>query len=135
MTINTDRRPRFSKAQRHAILLEHESTCGECGGLITPGQRYAIDHNWPREMSLPGSGADDRGNLRPVHDEAEGQFACHKRKTARDKALIAKSNRTRKHHGKEPPVKMKPPGRKLQGRGFQPGHRPMQSRNNLRRER
>lgn len=59
-------------SERHAPII-----CPICGRPILPGQKVAFDH---RQAKARG-GANTVANLRCVHDEPEGEFACHAIKT------------------------------------------------------
>lgn len=52
--------------------------CAICGLPILPGQRYALDHG----HAVGRDGPNTVANLFPVHDEKEGELACHLKKTA-----------------------------------------------------
>ncbi len=119
---NTDRRPSFSPKQREAFLEEHRRRCYFCLEAIRPGQKWAIDHKVPRQLIGPKSWADDRSNLGPIHDEADGAYACHKRKTKLDRQMIDKSNRVRAKHALPTPER-KPPEKRAK----------IRSRNTLRK--
>jgi 5-methylcytosine-specific restriction endonuclease McrA len=121
-TYNTDRRPSFSPARRATFLVDHGSRCHYCREIIQPWHKWAIDHIIPRQLIGAKSWADDPSNLAPIHDEAEGAFACHKRKSARDVAMIAKSNRVRAKHAEPTPAR-KPKEKRAK----------IRSRNNLRK--
>lgn len=113
------KRPSISKAKRARIFLEHDGICWLCKVKIGADEPYDIDHMVARE--LMGDGADEDGNLAPAHKD------CHKAKTKRDVAMIAKSNRiirkanpeTRKRGKPIPkPSNPWPKGRKMQSRKF-----------------
>lgn len=112
------RRPSISAKRRAAIKGEHK-ICHFCLQPIRDGEEYDIDHVIARELG----GSDDASNLRPIH-----RGDCHKKKTALDKKLIAKSNRIRKKHGVDPVTKKTKP-KPIRSAGFQKGHRPLRSRN------
>lgn len=115
MTYNTARRRPLK--DRAAFLAAHGGRCYFCGEPITD-DAWDDEHVLARELG----GSDDMDNRRPIH-----RRPCHKTKTARDRRLIAKSNRLRQKHGLDP-VRRKPRP-KIQSPGFAPGHRPMKSRN------
>jgi len=83
----TERRRR-TQNQRAQIFLAHKGVCAICELRIQPSEKWHLDH----EAALEISADDSDDNLRPVHE------ACHKAKTAGDKAAIAKSNRVRAKH-------------------------------------
>jgi hypothetical protein len=122
MTYNTTPRRRFTKMQRMAFLLQHHFKCYWCGKVISSADPWDIEHLIPREL-MPGTEADDDDNLAPIHSHP---WTCHKEKSKRDKALIAKSNRIRREHG--PAEQRKKTKHPIRGRGFQPGHRSIPSR-------
>lgn len=121
MTYNTAPRRRFTKKQREAFLEKHKRICHWCREVIEPGQPWAIEHMVPREL-LPDARADADANLAPIHAHPA---TCHKLKSRRDIAMIAKSNRQQKlavQRGEpKPPPKMKGPG-------FRKGSRPIANR-------
>lgn len=104
MTYNTAPRRRFTQAQREVFLEAHGLRCYWCGELILTGQPWAIEHMIAREL-LPDTSADDLTNLAPIHAHPA---KCHKIKTKRDAALIAKSNRIRRSNG-PPDLRRKTP--------------------------
>jgi 5-methylcytosine-specific restriction endonuclease McrA len=115
VTYNTKPRRSLSRKQRAELLLMHNCFCAWCGMLIVDND-WQDDHEVPREMG----GSDDLSNRRPLHT------ACHLEKTALDRKVIAKSNSVRRRHG---PVEVRTkPKRKFPSRGFQKGHKPIQSR-------
>lgn len=72
----------------------------------------------------PGSNWNDMSNRAPIHAYPH---PCHADKTAIDIAAIAKSNRLRQTYGHDPP-KRKTAKKKIRNRGFQPGHKPIPTR-------
>jgi hypothetical protein len=92
MSYNETPRRRFTAEQRTAFLQLHNCTCYWCGELIAHGEPWDVEHMMPREM-MPGKEADADHNLRPIHSHPK---PCHKIKTARDRKVIAKSNRIRR---------------------------------------
>lgn len=98
---NAPARRRRTQNQRAEIFLAHDGICGLCDCKIHPGEKWDLDH----EAALEISEDDSDDNLRPVHE------ACHKAKTAEDKAAIAKSNRVRAKH-------LTGRGKAPSGRGF-----------------
>lgn len=95
------KRPSISKAKRARIFLAHDGICWLCKGKIGADEPYDIDHMVARE--LMGEGADDESNLAPAHK------LCHREKTKRDVAMIAKSNRIRRDANPETRRKSKRP--------------------------
>lgn len=109
MTFNTAPRRPLTKKQRPLFLLEHGSCCYWCGLPITD-DLWDDEHELARELG----GSDEMSNRKPIH-----RNPCHKAKTARDRRLIAKSNRIRKKHGLDPVTRRpKPP---IRSPGFQKG--------------
>lgn len=116
MTYNTTRRPKFTKADREALLAAHDHRCWWCGEPILPGQPWDVEHKTAREM-MPDATADLPENLAPIHAHPA---TCHKIKTRRDRAIIAKSNRVRQER--------REPKHPMRSRGFQPGSRKIPTR-------
>lgn len=83
-------RKSLTRNQRAELFLEHGGICHLCNTRIQAerGEAWEVEHVEAREIS----GRDDWANLRPAH------VACHKVKTATDKAIIAKCNRVRNRH-------------------------------------
>jgi 5-methylcytosine-specific restriction endonuclease McrA len=81
-------RPRIGKRLKAEVWEKDAGCCQLCGLPILPGETFHIDHELARELG----GSDGIENLRLAHDD------CHRDKTRRDVALIAKSNRVRKRH-------------------------------------
>lgn len=116
-------------AERFAPIL-----CAECGKPIEPGQKFAFDHRHAKARD----GANAVRNLRAVHDETEAPFDCHDRKTYGGKARattrgsdIAEAAKTKRlaresetHLRVLAGEAVRDPSR-LNGRGFEPGQRPM----------
>lgn len=119
MSYNTDRRKPLSKKARAGFLAAHDYTCHWCKGLITTDE-WDDDHLVPKELLPPGSDWNDLANRAPIHRDP-----CHKAKTKRDVAAIAKSNRIRRANGPPDLRKKKAP---IRARPFQKGRRPMPSR-------
>lgn len=92
MTYNTTSRRKFSKQQRADFLTLHKSICYWCLLPITDDE-WDVEHVLAREL-MPGKDADADGNLKPIHRKD-----CHKKKTALDRKLIAKSNRILRANG------------------------------------
>ncbi len=84
-------RIRRTALQRLRIFEAAAGLCHICGGRIDgTRERWDVEHVIP--LALGGEDADH--NIRPAH------VACHRAKSARDAAVLAKSNRVRaKHHG------------------------------------
>lgn len=122
MTYNKAPRRRFTQPQREVFLACHECLCYWCGEPIGPGQAWDIEHKTAREL-LPDATADRDENLAPIHAHP---MKCHKIKTKRDRALIARSNRIRRASG--PVEERKQPKHPIRTRGFQQGHRSIPSR-------
>jgi hypothetical protein len=122
VSYNTTPRRRFSREQRFEFLRHHQFICYWCGRTISPAQPWDIEHLIPREL-MSGKEADDDGNLRPIHSHPE---TCHKEKSKKDKADIAKSNRIRREHG--PAEQRKKTKHPIRSKGFAPGHRSIPSR-------
>jgi 5-methylcytosine-specific restriction enzyme A len=75
------KRRAMTKARAARIFLKADGRCELCGQRIAG--EYEIEHRIPLNLG----GADDDENCAPVHAK------CHRRKTATDKADIAKRNR------------------------------------------
>lgn len=128
MTYNTKRRRSFSAKQRTAFLETHGAVCYWCKEPILPGQPWDIEHMMARELLHADDDPDGNWNLAPIH-----HLPCHKSKTAADRKVIAKSNHVRKKHGLDPVTKK--PGVKIKSKGFQSGHRPLQSKSTFQQRR
>lgn len=122
MSYNTARRRRFTKKQRAEFLEKHKRICHWCREVIEEGQPWAVEHMVPREL-LPDARADADSNLAPIHAHPA---ECHKLKSRRDIAMIAKSNRLRQSAGTDP-VRRKPKP-KMKGPGFPKVKRPIPTR-------
>lgn len=81
-------RRRWTALRRADLFMTHDGICHICGGKIGIGEPWDIEHVIPLALG----GDDDEANCRPAH------VACHKDKTADDKAQIAKANRVRAKH-------------------------------------
>lgn len=85
--------------------------CTICDRRIVPGQRIHFDH-----IHCEGLGGKTTyQDLRPVHAEKHGEFACHRRKTSGTKATSAGSDvhmiaKTRPDHADKFKVNKPPPG-------------------------
>ena len=78
----TNRKRRTGK-QRLALLKAHDGKCYLCNGAIGVGEKWEIEH----VIALEISGDDSDENCRPAHAK------CHKAKTVKDAATIAKAKR------------------------------------------
>ena len=78
----TNRKRRTGK-QRLALLKAHDGKCYLCNGAIGVGEKWEIEH----VIALEISGDDTDENCRPAHAK------CHKAKTVKDAATIAKAKR------------------------------------------
>lgn len=103
------KRARIGKRLRAEVWAKTGGICYLCEVQINDGEYWEVEH----ELALALGGTNDLLNLFPAHK------ACHKRKTAQDRKLIAKSNRIRRRFGLDP-VKRKP-RKKIRSRGFQRG--------------
>lgn len=91
MTYNTERRRTFTTLQRAAFFAQHKGVCYLCGHKVkAPHEKWEIEHIIAREIM--GRDADEDSNLAVAHVD------CHKEKTKRDKAAIAKSDRIAAKH-------------------------------------
>ncbi len=87
------RRRVLNRKQRAALFLEHNGTCHICGGRIGP-ETWEVEHIIP--LALGGN--DEPSNMAPAH------LKCHRAKTRKDVADIAKSVRVEaRHRGFKPP--------------------------------
>lgn len=93
-------RRRWTALRRADLFMTHEGLCHICGCKIGIGEAWDLEHVIPLALG----GDDDEANCRPAH------VACHKSKTADDKAQIAKANRVRAKHlgAKERPRRVMP---------------------------
>lgn len=115
MSYNQTPRRKFSQKQRAEFFLLHKGICYWCQMKILPGEDFDVEHVVAREL-MSGKEADADENLRPIH-----RHSCHKKKTAQDKASIAKSNRIRRQLDPETRRISKhklPKGRKISSRPF-----------------
>ena len=82
-------RKRWTALRRARLFDAHKGLCHICGLKIDAVREgFEVEHVIPLALG----GDDDEGNCRPAH------VACHKDKTADDKAQIAKANRVRAKH-------------------------------------
>ncbi|MDR7037362.1 5-methylcytosine-specific restriction endonuclease McrA [Methylobacterium sp. BE186] len=83
-------RKRWSASARLRIFLAHNGHCHVCGGKITVGEAWDLDHI----IALALGGDDEEGNLAPAHRKG-----CHAGKTAaEDVPAIAKAKRRAQRH-------------------------------------
>lgn len=94
------KRPSISKKRRAEIFLSHDGICWLCKLKIAAGDPFDIDHQVSRELG----GSDEDDNLAPAHKD------CHKAKSKRDVAMIAKSNRIRRASG---PIELRKQRKKI----------------------
>lgn len=121
MTYNTDARRSMTKPQRAAFLQAHDCTCYWCR-LPIADDAWDVEHLIAKELMPPGSDWDAPENKAPIH-----RIGCHKAKTARDRRLIAKSNRIRRNFG--PVEQRRQPRKRIVTRSFQKGQsRPIPTR-------
>lgn len=92
---------RFAEAHDAHLL------CSECNELILAGQNIQFDHIHGHAMG----GAHEYQNIRPIHYDP-----CHKRKSKRDVAALAKVKRILR--GKKKPKRIWSQGKKLLSRPF-----------------
>ena len=86
--------------ERLAIFEAASGVCHICGGKITVGEAWEIEHVIPLAM-----GGDDRGpNLQPAHSK------CHRAKTSGDVTAIARAKRLHERHTGARPRKGTMPG-------------------------
>lgn len=99
------RRPR-SRKERARLFELHGGICHLCEGRIGVGEAWELEHVIPLEIS----GDESDGNVKPAHEK------CHKRKTPKDAADIAKAKRRQdKHSGAWKPTSRPIPGSKRSG--------------------
>ena len=82
------KRKTISAKARVALFQKHDGTCHLCGGKIHAGEAWECEHVIPFAMG----GADTEDNWRPAHTK------CHKAKTVKDVADIAKAKRREARH-------------------------------------
>lgn len=99
-------RKRRSATTRLRIFLAHDGRCHVCGGRISVGEAWDLDHVTPLALG----GDDEEHNLAPAHRKG-----CHAGKTAgQDVPAIAKAKRRQIAH-----VGAKDPDRqKIRSAGF-----------------
>lgn len=94
-------RKRWTALRRARLFDAHNGLCHICGLKIDAVRGgFEVEHVIPLALG----GEDDEANCRPAH------VACHKGKTADDKAQIAKTNRVRAKHlgAREKPRRIMP---------------------------
>lgn len=92
----------WTAKRKLAVFEAHGGRCHICGEKIDGTREpWELEHIVPIALG----GADDETNAAPAH------VSCHKPKTARDVAQIAKANRVRaKHNGAKAAPKSPLPG-------------------------
>lgn len=83
----TPDRPSLSRKQRVVVFMSTDGCCYKCGQKLR-GDAWEAEHPQARELG----GSDAIEDLRPIC------IPCHKPKTAKDKAVIAKVKRIRDKH-------------------------------------
>ena len=81
-------RKTISAKKRVALFAAHNGICHICGGKINVGEAWQVEHVIPFAMG----GSDTEDNWRPAHTK------CHKTKTVKDVADIAKAKRREARH-------------------------------------
>lgn len=99
---------------RFAEMCDARLLCPECHQLILPGQNIQFDHTHGHAMG----GQHEYQNLRPIHYDP-----CHKAKSKRDVAALAKVDRILGLTKNKPKAK-------IRSRGFSKAHKPMRGRTN-----
>lgn len=98
-------RKRWSASARLRIFLANDGRCHVCGGKISVGEPWDLDHR----IALALGGDDAEPNLAPAHRKG-----CHAGKSAKeDVPAIAKAKRRQIAH-----VGATAPKRPIQSRGF-----------------
>lgn len=98
-------RKRWSAKARLRIFLAHDGRCHCCGGKISVGEPWDLDHR----IALALGGEDEEHNLAPAHKKG-----CHESKTAKeDVPAVARAKRRQIAH-----VGASAPKQKIQSRGF-----------------
>ncbi|RMC33732.1 HNH endonuclease [Paracoccus alkanivorans] len=93
----------WTAKRKLAVFEAHGGICHICGGKILVGQSWDLEHVIPLAMG----GEDDESNVAPAHSK------CHRIKTSKDAAQIAKANRVRaRHFGAKPDRRAVIPGSK-----------------------
>lgn len=82
------KRASISTKKRVALFQKHDGVCHICGGKISVGEAWQIEHIIPFAMG----GADDESNWAPAH------IKCHRTKTTDDVGKIAKAKRREARH-------------------------------------
>ena len=99
-------RRRISTRERVDIFHRWTGQCHLCGGRITAGERWDVEHVIP----LAQGGADEGDNLRPAHTK------CHAVKTRDDATNTARAKRREAIHvGAKAPSRNPLPGSKASG--------------------
>lgn len=84
------KRKSISAKQRLKLFMDHDGVCHICGGKITVGEAWHVEHVVPLALG----GDDEEANWRPAHSK------CHKGKTKTDVTAVAKAKRREaSHHG------------------------------------
>ena len=96
-------RRHISTRERLAIFERCGGVCHICGGKVTPGEAWDVEHIVP----LAQGGDDEGDNLAPAHK------GCHAGKTAQDASDTARAKRRQaKHLGAKAPSRAVVPGSK-----------------------
>lgn len=88
MSLSTNKRPKYSKAERAEIFLENDGRCHICGRKIGHGEKWHIEH--PTARWSGGSDAIDV--VKPAHID------CHAGKTRKEAKDRGRNNRARLRH-------------------------------------
>lgn len=83
------RRRTISAKERLALFAAAGGVCHVCGGRITVGEAWDVEHVIPLALG----GDDDAANMRPAHRKH-----CHAGKTVQDVADIARAKRREARH-------------------------------------
>jgi 5-methylcytosine-specific restriction endonuclease McrA len=96
----------WTARRRLAVFERDGGVCHICGRKILVGEAWELEHRVPLALGGP----DDESNVHPAH------VTCHRAKSAKDAANLAKVNRVRaKHVGAAPKAKRRLPGAKGSG--------------------
>lgn len=82
------KRKTISTKQRVALFAKHGGVCHICGGKISVGEAWDVEHVIPFAMG----GEDSEENWSPAHRK------CHRTKTTDDVGAIAKAKRREARH-------------------------------------